>query len=65
MVSDKEIREAAAKAGGLNPCSNGIWSLTDQNEGKEDSFDRLNPCSNGIWSLTKGESIMNDWTFMS
>ena len=38
---------------GLNPCSNGIWSLTNVG-----SFPytfgvvSLNPCSNGIWSLT-------------
>ena len=37
---------------GLNPCSNGIWSLTCwRNANRSGSFS-LNPCSNGIWSLT-------------
>ena len=37
----------------LNPCSNGIWSLTDTEfiYLTEDGS-CLNPCSNGIWSLT-------------
>ena len=38
---------------GLNPCSNGIWSLTTVVEDElKDATSRLNPCSNGIWSLT-------------
>ena len=41
----------------LNPCSNGIWSLTrlhvDLYSGTTVS---LNPCSNGIWSLTHIET---------
>ena len=38
----------------LNPCSNGIWSLTVHGGMPEDNRQiRLNPCSNGIWSLTK------------
>ena len=37
----------------LNPCSNGIWSLTVHGGMPEDNRQiRLNPCSNGIWSLT-------------
>ena len=40
---------------GLNPCSNGIWSLTTILElHKGDRIMCLNPCSNGIWSLTLG-----------
>ena len=36
----------------LNPCSNGIWSLT-LNKGLNFFHQfSLNPCSNGIWSLT-------------
>ena len=38
---------------GLNPCSNGIWSLTC--EFLDQTWINLyclNPCSNGIWSLT-------------
>ena len=37
---------------GLNPCSNGIWSLTTKDDDKGVGGLRLNPCSNGIWSLT-------------
>ena len=36
----------------LNPCSNGIWSLTQQVADETKSQKCLNPCSNGIWSLT-------------
>ena len=36
----------------LNPCSNGIWSLTALQETSVSRLHRLNPCSNGIWSLT-------------
>ena len=37
---------------GLNPCSNGIWSLTMWIAAVLDTAPSLNPCSNGIWSLT-------------
>ena len=38
---------------GLNPCSNGIWSLTcGQSASIGIDTPCLNPCSNGIWSLT-------------
>ena len=36
----------------LNPCSNGIWSLTEKTIRIESDEVCLNPCSNGIWSLT-------------
>ena len=36
----------------LNPCSNGIWSLTKDRDGQYGGMIGLNPCSNGIWSLT-------------
>ena len=36
---------------GLNPCSNGIWSLTVPRM-RDPRLAGLNPCSNGIWSLT-------------
>ena len=36
----------------LNPCSNGIWSLTGDIADAYFAFACLNPCSNGIWSLT-------------
>ena len=36
----------------LNPCSNGIWSLTSSQRRSESEWSCLNPCSNGIWSLT-------------
>ena len=38
---------------GLNPCSNGIWSLTMLRMILSKPLSGcLNPCSNGIWSLT-------------
>ena len=38
----------------LNPCSNGIWSLTQiGSRWLCRSIVGLNPCSNGIWSLTQ------------
>ena len=37
---------------GLNPCSNGIWSLTELIRIASAASGCLNPCSNGIWSLT-------------
>ena len=39
----------------LNPCSNGIWSLTETQKIDQSLQGSLNPCSNGIWSLTAGE----------
>ena len=36
----------------LNPCSNGIWSLTNVGGTVCILAGGLNPCSNGIWSLT-------------
>jgi len=42
--------------GCLNPCSNGIWSLTWLCHLWSPPARRLNPCSNGIWSLT-GQSM--------
>ena len=36
----------------LNPCSNGIWSLTAKTKVEDTKVEGLNPCSNGIWSLT-------------
>ena len=36
----------------LNPCSNGIWSLTKGERLWQQPLPCLNPCSNGIWSLT-------------
>ena len=39
-------------ARGLNPCSNGIWSLTHAAMFIIADLHSLNPCSNGIWSLT-------------
>ena len=42
----------ACRYQGLNPCSNGIWSLTVKDAVLRYSAESLNPCSNGIWSLT-------------
>ena len=53
MVSDADSgTHAGALVLRLNPCSNGIWSLTlFLHYGRPQLS--LNPCSNGIWSLTK------------
>ena len=53
MVSDPTQFSPQLFLTSLNPCSNGIWSLTHVglchcNAGSIG----LNPCSNGIWSLT-------------
>ena len=54
MVSDgRRRRRQGGHGNSLNPCSNGIWSLTLH---LADMWRRpigLNPCSNGIWSLTQ------------
>ena len=52
MVSDARAVVKIRHPFGLNPCSNGIWSLTKQSGTDRDEAVRLNPCSNGIWSLT-------------
>ena len=53
MVSDCELFWICLADLCLNPCSNGIWSLTWQSWGTDTQAVRcLNPCSNGIWSLT-------------
>ena len=46
---------------GLNPCSNGICSLTRNLEICEEILQNgLNPCSNGICSLTICEEILQN-----
>ena len=52
MVSDFLLAFLSARLTGLNPCSNGIWSLTYSSTGANLRALGLNPCSNGIWSLT-------------
>ena len=53
MVSDILLRPASGSMTVcLNPCSNGIWSLTWIRALLGEKIWRLNPCSNGIWSLT-------------
>ena len=53
MVSDMLLHELLVHVAGLNPCSNGIWSLTQEPCFRSRSqAPCLNPCSNGIWSLT-------------
>ena len=42
----------------LNPCSNGIWSLTSTQHIPVKIVVSLNPCSNGIWSLTEQGDVM-------
>ena len=52
----------ASALASLNPCSNGIWSLTYSSYRFEGFTDSLNPCSNGIWSLTDNYfSDESDW----
>ena len=56
MVSDMNAIDAGLGAGeSLNPCSNGIWSLTNGELKPPNRLSSLNPCSNGIWSLTCAE----------
>ena len=44
---------------GLNPCSNGICSLTEKIiDAIVDALKSLNPCSNGICSLTTLRTIV-------
>ena len=52
MVSDGQPGTGATPLARLNPCSNGIWSLTQSQLAPELWGVSLNPCSNGIWSLT-------------
>ena len=52
MVSDREGGGMSQEAPSLNPCSNGIWSLTEHLIISMNNGEGLNPCSNGIWSLT-------------
>ena len=60
MVSDLRLPlYATTKLLCLNPCSNGIWSLTHGLCAGGVSQRRPNPCSNGIWSLT-GEVSSED-----
>ena len=47
----------------LNPCSNGIWSLTWLQSYGRRGLRRLNPCSNGIWSLTEMSSLLRTLVF--
>ena len=52
MVSDASDASRFNGLVSLNPCSNGIWSLTPFDEQIDRVRKGLNPCSNGIWSLT-------------
>ena len=52
MVSDGGVRQWRLFLPRLNPCSNGIWSLTVHSSAARTEPSCLNPCSNGIWSLT-------------
>ena len=55
MVSDTvRRRNQGSHEDRLNPCSNGIWSLTLVEIRGVLGAGCLNPCSNGIWSLTGG-----------
>ena len=52
MVSDALTGGSIMNNDCLNPCSNGIWSLTFDCSLERSDWSSLNPCSNGIWSLT-------------
>ena len=52
MVSDRDGANTRLLDLCLNPCSNGIWSLTVTKASDVNPIMCLNPCSNGIWSLT-------------
>ena len=52
MLSDRLSLANKFGIGGLNPCSNGICSLTLVFCGVAEMAGGLNPCSNGICSLT-------------
>ena len=57
MVSDASPEFTVdGSVSGLNPCSNGIWSLTLTGSNPVLTVLGLNPCSNGIWSLTLHQS---------
>ena len=58
MVSDLFFIFLFFSSTGLNPCSNGIWSLTDKEVSMLGIWLGLNPCSNGIWSLTEGWQLV-------
>ena len=62
MLSDrKKGINSSLTWGSLNPCSNGICSLTVSSSAqKEGMLLRLNPCSNGICSLTDRERCSQD-----
>ena len=60
MVSDPEDSTNLLKVIGLNPCSNGIWSLTTRKSFESIENISLNPCSNGIWSLTPVSKLENE-----
>ena len=51
MVSDTAERKLHLLSDGLNPCYNGIWSLTNNNITTRIGDWRLNPCSKeyGLW----------------
>ena len=56
MVSDGIGKTLSLSVFSLNPCSNGIWSLTRYYGKRIEDYVSLNPCSNGIWSLTVAEA---------
>ena len=58
MVSDPTAAPKKPVSVSLNPCSNGIWSLTRPVRLALLEVCRLNPCSNGIWSLTIGRPVV-------
>ena len=57
MVSDKLLQVWQVLLLSLNPCSNGIWSLTQVSYLNGEYNMSLNPCSNGIWSLTFDKNV--------
>ena len=63
MLSDDYISISSGKTIRLNPCSNGICSLTKWRMSiRGHSSSCLNPCSNGICSLTR-DRVHSLWAF--
>ena len=57
MLSDPQAMRYRPEGTCLNPCSNGICSLTDMEIIEVKDVVCLNPCSNGICSLTQRSTL--------
>ena len=58
VMEKKQVIEAL----GLNPCCNGIYSMSVWYEQvKKWINDGLNPCCNGIYSMSTGKTVYLKW----